>query len=61
MNNVGDGDIILMHDIHHPTVQATEIVVPELIKRGYQLVTLSELFEYKGITPKAGNVYRNAR
>lgn len=61
MNNVQDGDIILMHDIHRPTVQATEIVIPELIEKGYQLVTLSELFEYKGITPKAGYVYRHAR
>lgn len=40
-----DGDIILMHDLFVPTAEAVEILVPELQKRGFQLVTVSELLE----------------
>jgi peptidoglycan/xylan/chitin deacetylase (PgdA/CDA1 family) len=50
LDNVKDGDIILMHDIYDSTAKAVEIVVPELINRGYQLVTVSELYEYKNST-----------
>ena len=43
-----DGDIILMHSIYGTTADATEVLVPELIEQGYQLVTVSELAFYKG-------------
>ena len=43
LNNVKDGDIILMHDIHKPTKDASLIIIPKLRKMGYQLVTVSEL------------------
>ncbi|MBR3057858.1 MAG: DUF4214 domain-containing protein [Clostridiales bacterium] len=61
LNNVRDGDIILMHDIYETTAAAVEYVVPELIERGYTLVTLSELAEYKGIDLKAGEAYFSIR
>lgn len=48
LDNVKDGDIILMHDIHSPTADAVELIVPALIERGYQLVTVSELAQYRG-------------
>lgn len=48
LSNVKDGDIVLMHDIHPTTVAAAEIVIPELVKRGYQLVTVSELASFRG-------------
>jgi len=57
---VRDGDIVVMHDIIPETAIAMETVIPELIARGYQLVTVSELFYYRGITLQPGNVYRNA-
>ncbi len=60
-NNVYDGAIILMHDLYSPTASATETIVPWLIKNGYQLVTVSELLEYRGINAKNGTVYRQAR
>lgn len=50
LSDVKDGDIILMHDLYLPTAQATEIIVPELIERGFDLVTVSELAERKGKT-----------
>lgn len=59
--NVRDGDIVLMHDIYDSTAEAVEMVLPELVKRGYQLVTVEELFAYKGLSLKAGKVYYNGR
>ena len=52
-----DGDVVLMHDIHAPTAAAAEQLIPELVKRGYQLVTVSELATYKGVKLKKGSVY----
>lgn len=54
-----DGKIILMHSIHEPTAEATELIVPWLREKGYQTVTVSELIKYKqGELPKNGQVYR---
>lgn len=43
-----DGCIILMHDIYDSTADAVEVIVPKLIKQGYQIVTVSELLTVKG-------------
>lgn len=60
MNNVQNGDIILMHDIYDSTAEAFERMVPELIKKGYQFVTCQELIEAQtGKKPKAGTQYMN--
>lgn len=48
LNQVKDGDIILMHDLHDTAAVASETIIPELIARGYQLVTVSELASYRG-------------
>ena len=47
MSEVGDGDIILMHDIYPSTAEAVESIIPALISKGYQLVTVEELSTYK--------------
>lgn len=57
LNQVKDGDIILMHDIHQTSVQAAESIIPALIDRGYTLVTVSELAGIRGITLETGNTY----
>lgn len=57
LSEVQDRDIILCHDLHGSTVDAMERVIPELIARGYQLVTVSELLEQRGDVIKAGEVY----
>ena len=59
IENVKDGEIILMHDTYESSADAVKLVIPELIKRGYQLVTISELSEYRGIPLQPGNVYSN--
>lgn len=46
LDNVSDGDVILCHDTYPETLEAMRIVLPELKERGYELVTVSELFSY---------------
>lgn len=57
LENVQDGDIILMHDVYDATAEAVEELVPELIAQGYQLVTVPELALLKGTTLKKGKSY----
>lgn len=57
LSRVKNGDIILLHDIFESTAEAVEIIVPELINRGFQLVTVSELYEYNGEILSVGNIY----
>ncbi|MBQ3666343.1 MAG: polysaccharide deacetylase family protein [Lachnospiraceae bacterium] len=45
--NVYDGAIILMHDIHPESVEAAIQVLGWLKEQGYQLVTISELGYYR--------------
>lgn len=60
LGRVQNGSIILMHDIHYSTVVAAERIIPELRRRGYQMVTVSELAKYKGnTTMQAGRTYRS--
>lgn len=59
-NNVRNGSIVLMHDLYSSTASATETIVPWLINKGYCLVTVSELMEYKNIDFHGGKVYHCA-
>ena len=56
-----DGGIILLHDAqgNSKTVEALHTIIPELQAQGYEFVTLSELFEIKGVKLSAddGNLY----
>ena len=57
MNNVQDGSIILMHDIYSTSVDAAEILIPQLIEDGYQLVTVHELAAAHGKELNPGITY----
>ena len=53
-----DGKVILMHGIYDSTAQAVERMVPQLIEQGYQLVTVSELIQYRHQEqPQNGKLY----
>ncbi|MGN0295340.1 MAG: polysaccharide deacetylase family protein [Lachnospiraceae bacterium] len=60
LDHVKDGDIVLMHDLYSSTAEASETIIPELIRRGYQLVTVEELAQYRG-GMKAGQRYSSFR
>lgn len=55
LSNIQDGSIILLHDNQpmnpHSTIAALDTLIPELQNRGYAIVTLTELFERKGVDP----------
>ncbi len=57
LNFAEDGIIVLMHDgwDNYETVEAVKMIVPELLDEGYKFVTISELFEAKGVTPEANS------
>ena len=56
LNHVKDGDIVLMHDLYQQTANASKSIIPELVRRGYQLVTISELEDCRG-DMEDGKVY----
>lgn len=57
LTNADDGDIVLMHDIHSSSVDAAIELIPRLINNGYQLVTVTELAEARGIVLMNGVSY----
>jgi len=61
LDRAKDGDIVLMHDIYSFTAKACETIIPELIERGFQLVTVSELLEAKGVITANGETVTKAR
>ena len=52
-----DGDIVLLHDIHTESVDATLELIPKLIADGNQLVTVTEMATARGITLENGESY----
>jgi Predicted xylanase/chitin deacetylase len=57
MNSVKDGDIILMHDIHDATIEASKMLIPKLKEAGFQLVTVSDLAQIRGVVMEPGVIY----
>jgi peptidoglycan/xylan/chitin deacetylase (PgdA/CDA1 family) len=58
LQQVKDGDIILLHDMTISSVEAALEIVDELLKQDYEFVTVSELARLRGIRPKPGTVYK---
>ena len=57
VNQVSDGDIILLHDFYPTSVDAALEIIDRLQSQGYIFVTVEELFRIQGVTPKAGVLY----
>ncbi len=55
--NVSNGAIVLMHDVWESTALALETLLPALSEKGYQFVTVSELFSFRSEPIKAGWEY----
>ena len=45
------GDIIIFHDIYDETAEALEKLLPELVNRGFQLVSVGDMLRYFDIDP----------
>lgn len=52
-----DGDVVLLHDIHDYNVAAVERFVKDLQAEGFQLVTVSEMYEARGETLDPGTIH----
>lgn len=61
LGKVKDGDVVLMHELYGATGDAALQIIPELVNRGYQLVTVSEMAAAKGYTLEAGKLYSSFR
>ena len=57
ISGLHSGDIVLMHDLFPGTAEAVERAVPVLVKEGYQIVNVSELAYYYGVTLENGKAY----
>ena len=57
LDNVKDGSIVLMHDIHESSIEASLRLIPDLIEKGFRLVTIRQMAEEKGITLENGVDY----
>ena len=57
LNGVEPGQIILMHDTYQATVEACKTIIPELVSRGYELVTLDTLAAASGVELQNGVTY----
>lgn len=60
VNVAGDGDIVVMHDIYANTSDALAKIIPAMQKKGYRFVTVSEMFEARGIELENGKKYYSA-
>ena len=59
LEQVKDGDIILLHDMTTASVEAALDIVDVLLKQDYEFVTVSELARLRGLRPKPGESYTN--
>lgn len=50
--NAYDGAVYVMHPARSTTALAMEEICKSLYEQGYRFCTMSQLFEYKGITPQ---------
>lgn len=61
LGSVQDGDIVLMHELYNETAAAVQTIVPELVARGYQLVTVSEMAAARGVQLMPNQLYYSFR
>lgn len=61
LGQIRDGDIVLMHELYTATGNAAVQIIPALAEQGYQLVTVSELAQYRGCALENGKVYYSFR
>ena len=58
LDNIKDGDIILFHDSYNSTINAVDKLLPLLYSKGYQVMSVSELFQIKNKELELNEDYR---
>lgn len=59
--NLKEGSIILCHDIKPRTLKIIEDIILQIQDLGYEIVSLSEMFEYYDVDLEDGHVYSKAK
>ncbi|NLW21413.1 MAG: polysaccharide deacetylase family protein [Clostridiales bacterium] len=59
LNQAANGAIVLCHDVWNTTGEAMKDVVPALIAKGYQLVTVAEMMSFRKEPLKPGWEYKH--
>ena len=57
IDNVRDGDVVLLHDMTDSSVEAALAIIDKLKAQGFRFVTVSELARQKGVTIEPGKEY----
>ena len=57
IDNVRDGDVILLHDMTDSSVEAALSIIDRLKAQGFRFVTVQELARLKGVTIEPGREY----
>ena len=57
LSEADDGDIILLHDMSHSSVEAALHLIDQMLDDGYVFLTVSQLAMLKGIPMAPGQVY----
>ena len=60
-SGVFDGAIVLAHDIHSTTVEGALAAIDDLLARGYEFVTVNELFRRRGVPMENGVEYYSCK
>lgn len=60
INNTTDGSIVLLHDLYKSSVNGALRAIDTLKERGYEFVTVNELFRRRAVTLENGKVYSAA-
>lgn len=61
INNVQDGDIVLMHDLYPTTVEAAIKAIDFLLENNYAIVSLDEMYRLRGTTPVLNSSIKHMR
>ena len=56
-----DGTIMMLHTWNKLSLQAMEEAIPQMEKKGFAFVTISELFKEKEVVPQNGTIYRQVK
>ncbi|BBP91014.1 hypothetical protein BsIDN1_46320 [Bacillus safensis] len=56
LTHASSGETVLMHDIYDTSANAAVTIIKELTKQGYQLLTVSELEQWKEARAKKGEL-----
>lgn len=59
ISTIRDGDIILLHDSTEANLDAACRIIDALQPKGYDFVTVDELFRLRGVTPQRGQIYKS--